>query len=154
MSPVLRHCSLCLLAEEQESYNGGYEWSNLLHMSLSTKTRGTTDSNHHPDELNTQKLNVFSICPTFPLAPKRILTGTKKMFSIPLRSHFPKLHLRVWIEGPAHVLLVSSHDLPLCCVPLPHVTVHCVHSDHGDQPSSLSIAWPQYRHKAIFFKLY
>lgn len=85
--------------------------------------------------------------PLFPLAPQRILTGTKKTFSIPLRSHFPKLHLRVWIEGPEHVLLVSSHDLPLCCVPLPQVTVHWVHSDQGDQPSSLSIAGPQNRHK-------
>lgn len=60
--------------------------------------------------------------------------------SSPRLSHFPRLHLRVWIEGPVQVLLVASHDLPLCWVPTPQVTVHSVHSDHGDQPSSLSIA--------------
>lgn len=65
---------------------------------------------------------------------------THKSTFVPLRSHFPKLHLRVWIDGPEHVLLVSSQERPLCWVPLPHVTVHWVHSDHGDQPSSLSIA--------------
>lgn len=53
-------------------------------------------------------------------------------------SHLPKLHARVWMDGPKHVLLVTSQDRPLCWVPVPQVTEHSVHSAHGDQPSSLS----------------
>lgn len=62
-----------------------------------------------------------------------------KNFS-PRLSHLPRLHFRVWIEGPVHGLLVASHDRPLCWVPVPQVTVHSVHSDQGDQPSSRSLA--------------
>lgn len=58
-------------------------------------------------------------------------------------SHFPGLHVLVWIEEPAQVLLVASHDRPRCWVPGPQVTEHSVHSDHGDQPASLSNAGRQ-----------
>lgn len=69
----------------------------------------------------------------------------------PLLSHLARLHVRVWIDVPLQVLLVTSHDLPLCCVPVPHVTVHSVHSDHGDQPSSLSLAAKKQYRLVMFF---
>lgn len=55
-------------------------------------------------------------------------------------SHLPRLHARVWMDGPKQVLLVTSQDRPLCWVPGPQVAEHSVHSAHGDQPSSLSTA--------------
>lgn len=64
-------------------------------------------------------------------------------------SHLAKVHVRVWIEGPLQGLLVASHDLPLCWVPVPHVTVHSVHSDQGDQPSALSLAANSQIHETI-----
>lgn len=70
----------------------------------------------------------------------QLITVKQRLAVSPRLSHFPKLHLRVWMEGPLQGLLVASHDLPLCWVPVPHVTVHSVHSDQGDQPSSLSLA--------------
>ena len=50
----------------------------------------------------------------------------------------PRLHDRVWMDGPRQVLLVTSQDRPLCWVPGPQVAEHSVHSAHGDQPSSPS----------------
>lgn len=44
------------------------------------------------------------------------------------------------MDGPKQVLLVTSHDRPLCWVPDPQVAEHSVHSAHGDQPSSPSAA--------------
>lgn len=68
-------------------------------------------------------------------------SDTKVYFlSLPRLSHLAKLHLRVWMEGPVQGLLVASHERPLCWVPVPQVTVHSVHSDQGDQPSSLPTA--------------
>ena len=72
--------------------------------------------------------------------------------SLPRLSHLLRLHLRVWIEDPLQGLLVASHDRPLCWVPVPQVTVHSVHSDQGDQPSSLSIAGTSKSTKSTFFR--
>lgn len=55
-------------------------------------------------------------------------------------SHLPRLHARVWMDGPRQVLLVTSQDRPLCWVPEPQVAEHSVHSAQGDQPSSPSSA--------------
>lgn len=35
--------------------------------------------------------------------------------------------------------MMPLHDRPLCCPPRPQVTEQWVHSDHGDQPSPLSL---------------
>lgn len=77
-----------------------------------------------------------------------------KNMSSPRLSHLLRLHLRVWIEGPVQGLLVASHDLPLCWVPVPQVTVHSVHSDHGDQPSSLSFARRIKSKMSTFYSLF
>lgn len=79
-------------------------------------------------------------CRSFKLKWKLEQRKRIKKNPLPRLSHLTRLHLRVWIEGPVQGLLVASHERPLCWVPVPQVTVHSVHSDQGDQPSSLSTA--------------
>lgn len=58
---------------------------------------------------------------------------------LPLRSHFTSMQLRVWTDGPEQDGMMLLQDRPLCCPPRPQVTEQWVHSDQGDQPSSLPL---------------
>lgn len=63
-----------------------------------------------------------------------IKRGSERSYSQRL-SHSCRKQSRVCTDEPSQLLVMRSQERPRVWVPLPQVTEHCVHSDHGDQPA-------------------